>query len=70
MGFKPRLRPSSIEVVNEFTDRMKFALNEVKLALAKAKDNMARFYNRRRVPAPIYKAGDKVYLNGTDIKTN
>jgi hypothetical protein len=30
---------------------------------------MARYYNQRRTPAPEYNPGDKVYLDGSDIKT-
>jgi len=46
MGFEPHQPPSRIEVVNEFTDWMKDTLEEAKSALAKAKDDMARYYNR------------------------
>ena len=55
--------------MNEFTDRMKMALEEAKLALNKAKDNMARYYNQRRLPTPMYQPGDKVYLDASDIST-
>jgi len=68
MGFEPQ-QPSRLESVNEFTDRMKLALEEAKLALAKAKDDMARYYNQRRLPTPVYKLGDLVYLDASDIKT-
>ena len=44
MGFEPHQPPSRVEVVNEFTDRMKTTLEEAKAALAKAKDEMARYY--------------------------
>src|SRR5437016_2543538 len=54
MGFEPHQPPSKVEAVNEFTDRMKSALEEAKSALAKAKDDMARYYNQRRTPAPVY----------------
>jgi len=69
MGFEPRQPPSRLEAVNEFTDRMKDTLEEAKSALAKAKDDMARYYNRRRAPAPTFAPGDKVYLDSTDIHT-
>ena len=55
--------------MNEFTDRMKTTLEEAKAALAKAKDEMARYYNRRRTPAPVFAPGDQVYLDATDIRT-
>ena len=69
MGFKPHQPPSRIEAVNEFTNRMKDTLEEAKLALAKAKDDMARYYNRCRSPAPTFSPGDMVYLDSEDIQT-
>jgi len=69
MGFEPNQPPSKVEAVNEFTDRMKNTLEEARSALAKAKDNMARYYNQRRTPAPSFSPGDKVYLDSEDIQT-
>jgi len=68
MGFEPQ-QPSQLESVNEFTDWMKLALEEAKAALSKAKDDMARYYNQRRLPSPTYKLGDMVYLDASDIST-
>ena len=48
---------------------MKDTLEEAKSALAKAKDNMARYYNRRRSPAPTFSPSDMVYLDSEDIQT-
>jgi hypothetical protein len=48
---------------------MKTTLEEAKAALAKAKDDMAHYYNRRRTPAPMFTPGDKVYLDAADIHT-
>src|SRR6266581_4674769 len=47
MGFEPHQLPSRVEAVNEFMDRMRNTLEEAKSALAKAKDKMAQYYNRR-----------------------
>jgi len=69
MGFEPDQLPSRVEAVNEFTDRMKATLEEAKSALAKAKDDMAQYYNRRRSPAPFFTLGDMVYLDSEDIQT-
>jgi len=69
MGFEPHQPPSHVEAVNEFTNRMKDTLEEAKSALAKAKDDMARYYNRRRSPAPTFSPGDMVYLDSKDIQT-
>jgi hypothetical protein len=47
MGFKPHQPPSKVEAVNEFTSRMKDILEEARAALAKAKNEIALYYNRR-----------------------
>jgi len=70
MGFEPNQPPSRLESVNEFKERMESTLEEAKAALAKSKDDMAKYYDRRRTPAPDYKSGDKVYLDASDIQTN
>ena len=62
MGFEPRQPASHLEEVNDFTKRMQDALQE-------AKDDMALYYNRCHSPAPVYKPGDKVWLDASDIKT-
>ena len=54
MGFKLHQPPSHIEAVNEFTDQMKDTLEEAKSALAKAKDDIARYYNFHHSPAPTF----------------
>jgi len=69
MGFGPRQDPSSLEMVNEFTKRMESATEEAKSAIRKAQEDMTRYYNRRRSPAPIFKPGDRVYLDASDIRT-
>ncbi|GLB45967.1 putative integrase core domain containing protein [Lyophyllum shimeji] len=69
MGFEPRPLNSTNETANEFFERMKLAQEEAKAALAKAKDDMARYYDQRRIPAPEYKPGDRVYLDASDIQT-
>ena len=67
MGFKLHQPPSRVEAVNEFTDWMKSTLEEARSALAKAKDDIARYYNQRCAPAPTFAPGDKVYLDSSDI---
>jgi transposase InsO family protein len=67
MGFEPAQPTSCLETVNEFTDRMHSALTEAKAALAKAQEDMTRYYNQRREPVPEYAPRDKVYLDGSDI---
>ena len=46
------------------------SLSEARSALVKAKDDMARYYNQRREPAPTFKAGDRVFLDSSDINTS
>ena len=69
MGFEPNQRPSKLEAVNEFADRMKSTLDEARAALSKSKDDMARYYNQRRTPAPTFAVGKKVFLDASDIST-
>jgi hypothetical protein len=69
MEFEPNEAPSHTETVNEFQDWMASTLEEAKSALAKAKNNMAQYYNCRSTPALVYKIGDMVYLDSQDICT-
>jgi len=69
MGFEPWQNPSSLETVNEFIERMMTAIDEAKSAICKAQDDMKRYYNRHRTPAPVFNPGDKVFLNASDIQT-
>jgi len=47
---------------------MKSATEEAKSAICKTQEDMTQYYNRRRTPAPVYKPGDRVYLDASDIK--
>jgi len=69
MGFEPQQNPSSLEKVNEFTERMRMAIEEAKSMIHKAQDNMKRYYDRRRTLAPVFNPGDKVFLDASDIRT-
>ena len=51
MGFEPDQQRSHMESVNEFKERMEDTLKEAKAALVKSKDNMAKYYDRKRTPA-------------------
>jgi len=64
-----QLQVSKVESMNEFVGRIKEAVEEARAAMTKAKDDMARYYNRRRTPAPVFAPGDKVYLDSSDIRT-
>jgi len=69
MGFELRQDPSSLETVNKFTKRMESTTEEAKSAIRKTQEDMTKYYNRRRSPAPVFKPGDRVYLDASDIKT-
>jgi hypothetical protein len=67
MGFEPAQPASHLKMVNEFMDKMHSALTEAKAALAKAQENITRYYNQRQEPTPVYTPRDKIYLDGSDI---
>ena len=69
MGFEPNVEPSEVETANEFVERMKSTLEEAKSAIRKSKDDMTRYYDRRREPAPVFRPGDLVFLDSSDIQT-
>ena len=69
MDFEPEQSRSHLETVNEFMEWMKTTLEEAKAALTKSKDDMAKYYDRKRTPAPEYQPGDRVYLDASDIQT-
>ena len=68
LGLEP-IRETRLEALEEFTERMEMATNEARSALEKAADDMARFYDVHRQAAPVYKVGDKVWLNARNIAT-
>ena len=69
MGFEPDQQRSHVESVNEFKEQMENVLKEAKVALVKSKDDMAKYYDWRRTPAPDYQPGDRVYLDTSNIHT-
>ena len=50
--------------------RMQSARKEAEAALHRAADDMARFYDQNRGEAVSYQVGDKVWLDGKDIKSD
>jgi hypothetical protein len=59
-----------LELVNEFAECMALGIEEAKVALTKAKDEYAMYYNRQCKPPPVFAPGDRVWLDGSDITTN
>jgi hypothetical protein len=70
MGFEPQQPCSTLESVNEFMERMALGIEEAQVALTKAKDEYAMYYNSWHEPAPVFTPGDRVWLDGSDITTN
>jgi hypothetical protein len=70
MGFEPLEAPASDEVAEEFCTKMEKAVEEAKAAISKAQQEYTLYYNRRQTPAPTFKKGDKVFLDGSDISTD
>jgi hypothetical protein len=69
MGFEPQQPRSTLESVNKFAGCIALGIEEVKVALTKAKDEYAMFYNHQREPTPVFAPGDRVWLDGSNIAT-
>jgi len=63
MGFEPRQNHSDLETVNEFTERMRMAIEKAKSVIHKAQEDIKRYYDRCRTPAPVFNPGNKVFLD-------
>jgi hypothetical protein len=70
MGFEPLEAPATDEATGEFAARMKVAVEEAKAAISKAQEEYTLYYNWCRTPAPIFKKGDRVFLDSADISTD
>ena len=69
MGFELDQWWSHVEFINEFKRQLEDTLVEAKAALVKSKDDMAKYYDQTRTPAPDYQHRDRVYLDASDIQT-
>ena len=67
MGFEPQQNHSDLETVNEFTERMRMAIEEAKSVIRKVQEDIKRYYDRRRTPALVFNPGDRVFLDASDI---
>jgi len=67
MEFKPRQPFSGLKIVNKFMDQIKAAAEEAKSTICKVQENIIRYYNQRRSLAFIFKPGNKVFLDTSDI---
>jgi len=50
-------------------ERIRTAIEEAKSAIRKAQDDIKKYYDRQRTPALVFKPGDKVFLDASDIRT-
>jgi len=50
-------------------ERMRMAIEEAKSAIHKAQDDIKRYYDHQRTLALVFKPGDKVFLDASDICT-
>jgi len=48
---------------------MRTAIEEAKSMIRKAQNDMKKYYDHRRTPAPVFNPGDKVFLDALDIRT-
>jgi hypothetical protein len=73
-GRHPRTGVQDVQVANEsaeaFAKRMEEIRQKAKENLEKVAEEMKKHYDERKSPAREYKAGDKVLLEGTNIKTD
>jgi hypothetical protein len=60
MGVEPQQPYSNLESANEFTECVAQGLEEVKVALTKAKDEYAMYYNCQHEPTLVFTPGDRV----------
>src|SRR6202000_3201487 len=68
-GIEGRLE-SKNETAEEVADRMRKIREETTSALKKAQEHMKKYYDKKRVPAPEFKVGQKVWVDGTSISTD
>lgn len=58
-----------MEAANEFAERMAKVMEETRAALKLAAEDMARHYDAHHAEAEKFVVGDKVWLDGRNIKT-
>ena len=68
LGVEP-IRHSKMEAVDDFVESLQKARKEAESALHQAAEDMARYYDQNRQEATTYEVGDKVWLDGKDLRT-
>ena len=69
MGFELYQQKSKLENIFKFMERMKSILEKAKSAIQKACNNIAKYYNCYCTSTPVFKSGDKMFLDFLDIYT-
>jgi Chromo (CHRromatin Organisation MOdifier) domain len=69
LGIEPA-RETKMPSVEDFVKKMLSARKEAEAALHRAAEDMARYYDQNRREAVTFKIGDKVWLDGKDIRTD
>ena len=67
VDFEPYQQESEVKEIMKFTVQIKSTLEEAKLAICKSQENMKLYYNCYQISALVFKSGDKMYLDSTDI---
>lgn len=68
-GTEPRVETQN-ESANTFVKRMSKFREEASAALKLAQEQVKRFYDRSQNPSIEYKKGDRVWLEGSNIRTD
>ena len=61
---------SNVESAEEFAKSMKRVRDDAAAAIKKAQERMKKYYDQKRVPAPEFKVGDQVYVDGSKVEQN
>ena len=66
-GMNPRREVKS-QLAKEFAEQMEKIREETESALKRSQETMKKNYNKKKSQAREYRAGDKVWLEGTNIR--
>ena len=66
-GVEGRLE-SNNETAQEFAQHMKKIREDAGIAMQKAKEKMKKYYDQKRIPAPDFQVGQKVWLEAKNIR--
>ena len=64
------LYESYVASAEEFAKKMQQVREDATSAIKKAQERMKKYYDQKRVPAPEFKVGDQVYVDGSKVQQN